>query len=207
MAEDTEQVEQVDTDGEAGEVGYEDEPTVASGLVSMVFPLEHQPEDNCREEAAVGIYLAFHCAEPEGVAEGIDQCAGQCAGFHRDELCQVLHLSVHADQFSCQMAYAPEEEHDAGCAEEGAHHVDHQCDFRGVAYELCEQIGSEHEEGCPRGVTDFELIGCCDELGAVPETCCWFHRAAVDECGNGERKPPHQVVDKSEMLHFARLYK
>ena len=133
-----EQVQQVNADAQASQVGDEDEPAVASRLVCMVFPLEHQPEDDSREEATVGIHLAFYCAEPEGVAEGIDQRTCQCTCLDRDELSQVLHFSVLANQLACQMADAPEEEHDTCGAEERTHHVDHQRNLRRVAYKLRE---------------------------------------------------------------------
>ena len=167
---------------------------------------EHEPEDNGREEAAVGIHLALDGAEPERVAEGIDQSAGQGAGFHDDELSQRLHPSVLAHQLACQMADTPEEEHDTGSAEEGAHDVNHQSHQRWVAHELSEEIGRKHEERCPRRVTDFQLIGCGDELWAVPETARWLYRAAIDVGSDGKSEPTHQVIDKSEMSHSRSLY-
>ena len=196
-----EQVEQMHADAETREVGDEDEPAVAARLVGMVFPLEHQPEDDGSEQAAVGIDLSLYCAEPEGVAEGIDQCAGQCTGLHRDELCQGLHPAVLAHELACQVTDAPEEEHDAGCTEEGAHHVDHEGDLCRVIDQLREEVGGEHEEGCPRRMPYFQLVSCGYELGAVPKARRGLHRAAIDVGCNGEGEPPHQVVDKSEMSH------
>lgn len=76
----------------------------------------------------------------------------------------------------------------------------------GCADELCEEVGSEHEEGSPRRMAYFQLVCRGDELGAVPEACCGLHRAAVDVGSDGEGEPPHQVVDKSEMSHFLYLY-
>ena len=185
----------MNADAQAGQISDEDEPTVTSRLVGVVFPLEHQPEYNCREEATVGINLTFYCAEPEGVAEGIDEGSSQGACLDRDELSQILHPSVLPNQLANQMTDAPEEEHDASGAEEGTHHIDHQRDFRGVAHKLGEQVGCEHEERCPRWVTDFKLVSSCYELGAVPEACGRFHRATIDVGSNGEREPPHQVVN------------
>ena len=132
----------------------------------------------------VSINLAFDCAEPEGVAEGIDEGSSQSACLDRYELGQILHSSVLSNQFPREMTDAPEEEHDAGCAEQGTHHVDHQRDFRRIAYKLGEQVGSKHEERCPRRVTYFKLVCGCDKLGAVPETGGRFDRAAIDECSS-----------------------
>ena len=196
----------MNANAQASQVSDEDEPAVASRLVCVVFPLEHQPKDDSREEATVSVNLAFDRAKPEGVAEGVDQSSSQCTRLNHNELSKILYLPVHSNQLSCQMTDGPEEEHDACGTEEGTHHVDHERDFRRVAHKLSEQIGSQHEERCPRWVTDFKLVACRYELGAVPETCGRFDCTAIDESSDGERNPPHQVVDKSEMLHFASLY-
>ena len=74
---DTEQVEQVHTDTETHHIGDEDYPTVGASIVCAVAPLEHQPEDQCRQERAKGIDLALHSTIPEGICKGIEQRSHQ----------------------------------------------------------------------------------------------------------------------------------
>ncbi len=168
----------------------------------MVFPLQHQPEDDGREETAVCIHFALYGAEPECVAERVDEGAGQCAGLHHHELPQRLHLSAFAHQLTRQVTDAPEEEHDAGRTEERTHHVHHQSHQRRVAHKLCEQVAREHEERCPRRVTDLQLVSSGNKLGAVPEACRGLYRAAIHQRSHSKRQPPHQVVYKSKLFHL-----
>ena len=202
----TKEVQQVDTDAQACEIGNEYEPAVAVRLVGMVLPLEHQPEYNGREEAAVGIHLTLDGTEPEGVRERIDECTGHGAGLHDDGLRQCGHLSTLPHQLAHQMAGAPEEEHDAGSTEQRAHRVHHLGHQGRVAHKLCEEIGRKHEERCPRGMTDLQLIACSDKLRAVPETGGRLNSAAVSECSNGKSHPPHYGIHRLEILHNMYYY-
>ena len=72
---DAKQVEQVDTNTQTSHIGDEHEPSVAMRFVGVVFPLQYQPENDCCEGRREGIYLTLHGREPEGIAEGVDECA------------------------------------------------------------------------------------------------------------------------------------
>ena len=82
----TQKVEQVHADGEAGEIGNEDEISVRAGLVGMVFPFEHHPKHDCREERGVGIDFTLNGREPEGVGEAVDECTGESGSLYGDAL-------------------------------------------------------------------------------------------------------------------------
>lgn len=56
----TKQVEQVYADTQTGQVGDEDNPTVAVRLVGYVFPLQYQPENNGGEQGGESVYFAFY---------------------------------------------------------------------------------------------------------------------------------------------------
>ena len=62
------------------------------------------------------------------------------------------------------------------------------------ADKLGKQVCCKHKKGCPRGMTNFQLVSCGDELRAVPETCRRLYRAAIHEGRNGKGNPTHQVV-------------
>ena len=68
-----EQVEQVNADAQAGDVGYEHQIAVALRFVGMLLPLQDEPEHQRREERRECIDLAFDCREPERVAETVDK--------------------------------------------------------------------------------------------------------------------------------------
>ena len=201
----TQQVEQVHADAEARKVGNEDEPAVAMGLVGMLLPFEDEPEDHSREQTAGGIYLTLHSAEPEGVTEGVDECAGEGGCFYRDELRQGGYHTIGAHEFACEVADAPEEEHDAGRTEEGAHGVDHACHHGGVAHKLGEQVSHEHEEGCAGRMSHFQLVGSGDKLRTVPKTSRGLDGTAVHKGRNGKGDPTHQVVYDFELFHYEKM--
>ena len=92
------------------------------------------------------------------------------------------------------MTDTPEQEHDTSGTEQGAHGVDHACYQCRVADKLGKQVCCKHKKGCPRGMTNFQLVSCGDELRAVPETCRRLYRAAIHEGRNGKGNPTHQVV-------------
>lgn len=56
--------------------------------------------------------------------------------------------------------------------EECAHRIHHLGHLRGITGEMCEEIAHEHEEWCPRWVTDLLLVGSCNKLRTVPEAGC-----------------------------------
>ena len=63
----------MNTNRKTGNVGNQNQPAVGMGLISMILPFQDQPEYQGCKGGRVGIYLSFHCTEPEGVAECVDQ--------------------------------------------------------------------------------------------------------------------------------------
>ena len=196
-----EQVEQVNSYTESRQISYEDEPAVGMRLVGMTLPLEHQPEDNCCEKAAVCIHLALYCTKPERIGEGIYQSTCHGAGLHNDGLSKCAHLAILSHQFAHQITDAPEEEHDAGGTEEGTHDIHHLGHQRRIAHKLGKEIGCEHEERCPRGMTHLQLVSCGDKLRTVPKTGCGLYRAAISKCSYGKGHPPHYGIYRLKILH------
>ena len=76
----------MNTDTQSGQISDQDQPAVAVGLVGYIFPFQNQPEYNGCKEGGESIYFAFYGREPEGVAEGVDQCADQSATHDSDKL-------------------------------------------------------------------------------------------------------------------------
>ena len=191
---DAEQVEQVHTDTQTGHIGDEHEPSVAMRFVGVVFPLQNQPEYHSGEGRREGVNLTLYSREPEGIAEGIDECAHHTRCLDGDQLAGGHLLPVADDELACQMGDGPEEEHDADGTEECAHRIHHLGYLRGITGEMCEEIAHEHEEWCPRWVTDLLLVGSCNKLRTVPETGCRFNCGAIYECRNDECDPSEDIV-------------
>ena len=76
----------MDTDGEARDIGYEENPAVAAWTVSLIFPFQDEPEHQGSEERGEGIDLSLDCRKPEGVAESIGHSTHQSAGLNQDDL-------------------------------------------------------------------------------------------------------------------------
>ena len=195
------QVQQVNADAEARQVGDEHQPAVAVRLVGHVLPLQDQPEHHGGEQRREGIYLALHGREPERVAERIGQRAHQSAAHHGDELGGRDVCFIPDDQLADQVRDGPEEEQDARAAHQRAHVVHHLRHLGGVGGELREQVGHQHEERCAGRVSHFQFVSGRDELGAIPETCGRFDGQAIDRGRNEESNPTHQVVDGSVLFH------
>ena len=62
---DGEQVQEVDSDGEAHQVEDKDDPFVGAGFVRLLFPFEDGPEYEGGEESRGGVHFAFDGAIPE----------------------------------------------------------------------------------------------------------------------------------------------
>ena len=72
----------MDTNGKAGDIGYQYNPAI---LLS-VFPFQYQPEHQSRQETGESVDFCFNSREPKGVAEGIGQCTYNATGFDSDDL-------------------------------------------------------------------------------------------------------------------------
>ena len=92
-----EQAQQVHPDGKSGDVGYEDNPAVAPGVIGLALPLQDDPEQEGGEEAGEGIDFSLYSREPERVTEGIDQGTHQSAGFNADNLSQGHEAALRSD--------------------------------------------------------------------------------------------------------------
>ncbi len=155
-----EQVEQVDTNGEARHVENKNKPAVGMRLVGVVFPLQDEPEHHSGEGRGVGIDLALDGREPEGVAEGIDERTHHARRLNGNGLGGGQLVPTVNEQAAHQVGNRPEEEQNGTCREQGAHHVDHISHLTGVADQLREQVGRKHEEGGTGRVAYFEFITC-----------------------------------------------
>ena len=136
----TEQVEQVHTDTQTCHIGDEYKPAVAMRFVGMVFPLQYQPEyysSECRWER---IDLTLYCRKPEGIAEGVDECAHHTWGFDGNQFAGGHLFPIADDEFACQMCDSPKEEQDTNGTQECAHRVHHFGNLCGIAGEMCEEI-------------------------------------------------------------------
>ena len=197
----TEQVQQVDADAEARQIGNQDEPAVGVWLVGHVFPLQDEPEHDGGEQRRERIYLALDGREPERVAERVGQRAHYAATHDGGHLSAGDVVFVLHYQLAHQVRDAPEEEQDAGAAHQRAHVVHHPCHFRGAGGEEREEVGHEHEERCSGRVSHFQFITGGDEFRAVPETGGRLDGQAVDRGRDEESNPTCQVVDELVLFH------
>ena len=120
-----EQIQQVDTDAQAGHIGDQHQPTVAVRLVGMILPLQDEPEHHGCERRGVGIHLALDSRKPEGVAERIDQRAHESRCFDGDEFAQGERIPIFQHQFACEVGDAPEEKQDRRGTQQCTHDVHH----------------------------------------------------------------------------------
>ena len=196
-----EQVQQVDADAEARQVGNQDEPAVGVWLVGHVFPLQDEPEHDGGEQRRERIYLALDGREPERVAERVGQRTHYAATHDGGHLSAGDVVFVLHYQLAHQVRDAPEQEQDAGAAHQRAHVVHHPCHFRGAGGEEREEVGHEHEERCSGRVSHFQFITGGDEFRAVPETGGRLDGQAVDRGRDEESNPTCQVVDELVLFH------
>ena len=191
----------MNTDTQSGQISDQNQPAVAVRLVGYIFPFQNQPEYNGCKEGGESIYFAFYGREPEGVAEGVDQCADQSATHDSDKLSFRDVVLVGDYQFAYQMGDAPEKEQDTGTAHQCAHVVYHLRYGGYIGGELREQVRYQHEERCAGRVSYFQFITGSYKLGTVPKTCGRFYCQAVDRCRNDEFNPTHEVVYSSVLFH------
>ena len=191
----------MDTNGKAGHIEDEHQPTVAMRLVCTVFPLQDQPEHDGCEGRGVGIDLTLDSGEPECVGECVNQSAHQGGSLYGDGLGERGHSAVLDDEAAHQMRDGPEEEHDTNRGEERTHNVDHTRHLRHIAGKLAEKIGREGKEWCPRWVADFELVARSDKLWTVPEAGCRLNGGAIDERGDRKNDPSENDVHQLKLFH------
>ena len=127
-------------DTQTGQVGDEDNPTVAVRLVGYVFPLQYQPENNGGEQGGESVYFAFYGREPKCVTECINQCTDQSATHNGDKLAFGNIVFIGDNQFANQVGDAPEKEQDTGTAHQGTHIIHHFCHGGHIGGKLGEQI-------------------------------------------------------------------
>ena len=69
------QVQEVYANGEAHQIGNENEPTVRTFFVGQFIPFQDSPKHDSRKQRRRRIHLALYCREPERIGEGISQRA------------------------------------------------------------------------------------------------------------------------------------
>ena len=163
------QIEQVHTDGQTGEVENQHNPAIGVRRVGIVFPFQNEPEHQSREHRRIGVDFALDCGEPEGVAPRVGQSTGHTAGQNGQRLAEGFDHAVGAKQLTRQMRDAPEQEQDAECREQGAHYIDPVGHLLGTRGKERKELAREHKEGCSGRVTHFKPIGRSDELRTIPE--------------------------------------
>ena len=87
----------MDTDGEARDIGYEENPTVAAWTVGLILPFQDKPEHQRSEERGEGIDLSLNSREPESIAEGIGQSAHQSARLDSNNVGYGQHVARRTD--------------------------------------------------------------------------------------------------------------
>ncbi len=184
----------MDAYAEACHVGDEHQPAVAVRLVGVVFPFKYEPEHYCRECRRVGVDLALDSAEPEGVAERINQCAHKAASLDGYQFAGSKVLPVLEYQLPREMCDCPEQEHYTRGAKQRAHGVDHECHLRRVACKVGEQVGGKHEERCSGRMAYFEFITGSDKFGAVPKACRRLDCATINEGCYQKSQPAQDIV-------------
>ena len=80
------EVQEVDTYREAHQKRYQYYPAVRVGLVRLLIPLAHRPENESREQRGHSVNLAFNRREPEGVGEAVRKGAYRSGSEYRDTL-------------------------------------------------------------------------------------------------------------------------
>ena len=118
----------------------------------------------------------------------------QSAGLNGNELACGKAVPILHDELARQVRDGPEQEQDGGGREQRTHGVDHAGHLTGIADKLAEQVGGQHEERCPWGVTNLKLVASSDKLRTVPEGSCRLNGGTIDKGGDEERQPSKDIV-------------
>ena len=155
----TQQIEQVDTDGEADEESDEDNPSGALWVVGHLFPFQDGPEGDGGEERRHGVDFALHSVEPERFGEGVGHCADDTGQQHANLIRPRCVFAFFHPHFARHHGDGPEKESDGEGATDGRHHVDHHGHFGDVAARKEREETSNHlEQRCPRRVTHLQFV-------------------------------------------------
>ena len=185
----------MDTDGQSHQVGDEYKPAVGVWLISHFLPLEDSPEHDSREQRRRCVNLALDSREPERVAPSVSQGSNHSCAHDRHELAEaVVALGVRSYNLLGEQRNGPEQEKNRECAGKSRHRVHHKRHMLHIACEKSEEVAHEHKERSPWRMAYVKLVGCGNELWAVPETCSWLHCAEICECGDSERQPSEYPV-------------
>ena len=204
---DTEQIEQVDADRQTHQIGNQHQPAVGTGLVGVVLPLQYQPEYQRSEERRESIHLTLNSAEPERIAEGINQRTYHARTKDSYHLHSRLDLALLTDEATQQMGDSPEQEQYATSAEQGRHRVDHHSHLRYIGGKLTKQVSHQHEERRTRRVTNLQAIACRYKLRTVPEAGCRLNGRAVNHRCHGKHQPTENIIQKVVFLHSITIFR
>ena len=169
-------------DTQPHQVSDEYEPAVGALVLTALFPLEDQPEDHRREERTEGIDLRLHCAEPEGIREGVDQATHKSRPEDSHGLSPCHHLAdgiqtlltevrLRTEDTTHHVCDRPEEEEDRQTTEHCTRGIGQDGSTLWASPEVRDDIVDQHVEGGTGRVTDLQLVVTCDELRTVPEAC------------------------------------
>ena len=187
----------MDADGKAHQEGDQHDPAVRMGLVGPFVPLAHRPEDDGRHQGRHRIDLALHGGEPEGVGEGIGQCAHGAGPEDGDGLRHAISVLPRPDQPFREEDRGQVQEEDGERRQDGVHRVHRhgrllRRDGNG------ENTRKKLENRVSRRVAQF--IGRCDEFAAVPEGSGGLYGGKIRDGGDDEDGQRDDPVPQVEFL-------
>ena len=127
----------MDTDGQSCNIGNQDNPSSTAGLIHLALPFQNQPEHQGGQETGESIDFCLDCREPEGVAEGVGQCANHAACLSGDDL-RNAHFPIadRANQFPGEVSHREKQEEYAARTQQCRQKIDHQRHMRLITGQL-----------------------------------------------------------------------
>ena len=155
---DCQQVQDMHTDRQTHQVCDQNQPTVCVRIIGHVLPFEHCPHNQRGEHRRESIDLTLDSREPEGVGEGVSQCAHSA----RTQNCPHRAIGQRATacgiDTTCEMGDCPEEEQNAETAGNRRHHIDHCSQRSGRGCKQHKQTRQHHKERRSGRVSHFEFV-------------------------------------------------
>ena len=121
------QVQQVDTDGKACQIGDEHNPSVgvdvAFRVIVLLVPSQDAPEHQGGEKRRHSVNLTLDGGEPEGVGEAVGHSTHE-SGADGGDVTREVHLTIFGNEFAAQTDNGEIEEHYGQTTADGRHTVD-----------------------------------------------------------------------------------
>ena len=197
---DGQQVEQVHTDTEAHQEGYQHYPAGRMGLVGTVVPHSHRPENHGGEEGRHSVHLTLHGGEPESVREAVGQSAHEAGTDNGDGAAHGVGL--HQPPYQPHDGQIEEEDGEGGA--DGAHGV-HQDGGVHIVAEHRKEARKQLEHRVSRRVANLQLIGRGDEFAAIPEGGGGLDGEQVCNGGHGKGSQGCNAMPQRELISLLHL--